>query len=284
MLKQISFIMFFSCAVFAQGGATNLLLMDDDAGYSVEAQQYFDRLTTLPESDTLDAIATFIDGLNSDGVWSKIDECWLFANKTKANAYIGMKGLKDCSESGTITFSVYNHIVGNGSNGYLNTNFKPDGDGVNYTLNSGSFGVYSRNNVLEESVDIGGRTTTDGGDQIWGATRFTNDIFYAESNSQTLVLISNNDSRGLLSVSRTAADLTTLYSNGTSFTTSSAVSVAVFDGDIFICALNEGGSPANYSTRQYAFAFIGGGLTGTDIGNLFTRIETLLDFLGAGVE
>jgi hypothetical protein len=281
-MKIILFIFLFIQTLFAQPHL--LTLLGDDAGYSAESQQYFDRLTDLPASDTLDAIATFIDGANSDGVWSKIDECWLFANKTKTNAYVGMKGLKDCSESGTITFSVYNHIVGNGSNGYLNTNFDPDVDGVNYTLNSGSFGVYSRNNVLEASIDIGGRTTTDGGDQTWGAIRFTGDNFYAESNSDFLVQISNNDSRGLFTISRTASDLTTLYSNGTSFITSVAASVDVFNGDIYICALNEGGSPANYSTRQYAFAFIGGGLTETDVGNLFNRLETLLDFLGAGVE
>jgi len=75
--------------------------------------------------------------------------------------------------------------------------------------------------------------------------------------------------------SRTSSTLQTLYRNGSSVATGSgAVSGLDSVYKITLGALNLSGVPAIFANGRYNFAFIGDGLSSTNIANLDTAIVT----------
>lgn len=288
-MKKIILIFFlFVQAISAQ--SLILLLMGDEAGYdNVETTLYASALTTPLSDSQMVNIDNFIsmvkDSLSISLLSEKFDVMYLLANETSEGALLNLiERDNDATAQGSPTFTAWQGFTA-ASGKYLNTTFNPNDEGVNYVLNSGSFGVYIRNNTVSEGIDIGGRATAVSSDQTWISTRYTGGIFYAECNSGTLLQNSNSDSRGFFVMSRTAADLTTAYKNGLAMeTASAATAISLFDGNIFIGGLNEGGSPTSPTDRQYAFAYMGAGLDAVEARKLNNCIEWYMDDLGTGVE
>lgn len=289
-MKKIILIFFlFVRMILAQGGVEQIILMGDDAGYdNAETTLYASALTTALSDSQMMNIDEFVsmvkDSFSISLLSEKFDVMYLLGNETSEAALLNLvERDNDATAQGSPTFTAWQGFTA-ASGKYLNTTFNPNDEGVNYTLNSGSFGVYIRNNTLSAGIDMGGRASEISEDQIWLTVRYTGNKFYAECNSATLIENANLDSRGLFVISRTAADLTAVYQNGRSLSPSVAVAISIFDGFIFIGSLNEGGSPVSPTDRQYAFAFMGAGLTATEVRKLNNCIEWYMDDLGTGVE
>jgi len=293
MLKQIKIgliILFLSTLSYAQDGATLLTLMSDDASYDADAQAYFDAMSTPLSTDYQDRINTFVlmvkDSLSLTNLSDKFDVIYLLANETSE---AGLKNLVKRSSDATIgaetvTFTADEGFAGDGVGGYINTNYNANSDGVNYILNDASFGIYSRTNSQSTVIDIGGRATDATADAIWIVLRYTNDSFYGSLNNAIALNSAVPTSAGFGLMSRAASDNAVYYFNGGSIISNSDPAVSIFDGDIFICTENRGGSPVGYTSRQYAFAFMGAGLDAVEARKLNNCIEWYMDDLGTGVE
>lgn len=73
--------------------------------------------------------------LKSGGIWSKLDTFVMFATDGSSSfALIDWKRLTTYTNN-SCTFSTNGGFTGNGSNGFIDTNFIPDINGVNYKLN-----------------------------------------------------------------------------------------------------------------------------------------------------
>lgn len=282
MLKYILIFLFISTNLFAQKKSVQTDWFAKKNNYSAETQQYFNRLAVLPGSDTLIKIAEFIDSLKQNGTWLKIDEMWLLANKTSANALVGLKNKKNCVSVNSPSFSIYRGFTSNGTTSYLSTQFNLGTEGVNYTQNSASIGVYSRTNASDLGLhDMG--CVNSGTDRVFLQSR-SGTNFAGRINDADGDVISNSDSRGFFIINRSGGSATQYYKNGTNLKNGTTSSTAVPSMVIYILCRNGNGTPADFSTKQLSFAFVGGSLSSQDVKNFNSCLERLLDYLGAGVQ
>ena len=253
--------------------------------FCAEYQRIYDDLSGIgtPPSDAIAAAQnTMVCGLVDDGVWAKLDVFYLYAQTTNAGGEALMNwiatGLFNAVAFNAPAFVPLEGFTG-GTNEYINWNWIPSVNGVNYTNNLASYGFYSRINVDENSIDIGANGTSDlliitknGGN----ATIRINAIGSAVG--------ANADTRGLFIINKfNAATENDLFRNKVNIINGVIANSGTPDVTVYSLAQNNAGVAANFSTRQLSMAFGGGGLTQTDIDNLTDRFEIYMDSNGKGV-
>jgi len=113
--------------------------------YEDEYQAILDRATTLGYTLPSDAVKlkqnTLLTSMKADGVWAKLDVFYVFAQD--GGAGFGTLNWKNpnANQSTLVnapTFVSNGGLMGNGSSSYIDTNFNPLTQGVNYILNNAS--------------------------------------------------------------------------------------------------------------------------------------------------
>lgn len=100
-------------------------------------------------------------GLKSSGAWAKLDTFAMFATDGSSNfALIDWKRLTTYTAVNSPTFTSNGGFAGNGTSSYIDTNFNPATQGVNYLQNNAS--RYAWANAINgtqgfDGIDIGGR-------------------------------------------------------------------------------------------------------------------------------
>lgn len=251
------------------------------SGYSPEALVYLEQLTPPPPKDIKDQIAIFIDGLVEDHLYEKIDEMWLFAINTSENAVKGMKALKSATLVNTVNFEAYRGFTQNASTDYINSNFSPTNDGVQCSRYSAHYGIYSRTDNLANASDLGVVDASPNADiwlQMRTSTNASNFKVHCKNNNQ---LSSIGNSLGFCITTNVDDAQNHLAKNNSGYIHSVIRTTTGFpDDNIFFCRHN--GSVAG-TLRQYSFATIGGGLSSAECISYYTRLQTLLTYLGANV-
>lgn len=246
--------------------------------------QAFLTATGITDPTITSAINTFVIDLKSAGIWSKMLALYPFVGGTATTHKYNLINPVDSDAAyrltfnGTVTHSS-NGIVGNGTNGYYNTNMP----GTDLTQDDASMFVYIRNNVSEGRVDMGylqNATTPYPGLQLNSrSTSNTMTTRCHSSNPAGTGAVSVTTSVGLSGVSR---DNATDYNSfrDKSHNTITKSSVAPYSGNIFGLCFNLNGSPALYSTRQQALAGLGYSLTTGEIDSLVDINQTFQTTLG----
>jgi len=182
--------------------------------------------------------------------------------------------------SGGITHDS-NGMTGNGTNGYANTYFNPDGI---ISLNSFSFGFYSRTNISENSYDMGlfDSSTTPANCQAQIQARFVDLNWGAVNQDDPPATPATTDSRGFHAISRVNSTQETRNIRGTN-TTYSRTSKDIPNLNMFLMAVNFNGSPFGYASRNYAFYYLSDGLTTTQLNDLNTAVIDFETDLGRNV-
>lgn len=251
--------------------------------YDADAVTLFAAMSSQPDSTRKQLISDTIASLKSAGIWAKLDECWFLAAHDSQAALLGWKRYKDCTAVNAPTFTTDRGYAGNGTTSYLNTGFVPSTHGVQYTLNDASFGVYSRTNAnATSSADMGAQASSSSNRAIL-FIRNGNEAAYRVNQNAAQSGVANTDSSGLWVARRTASNAISQYHNGASFATSATASTGRPAVAMFIAAQNNNGTPSQFSTRQYAFAFVGASMSAGQQSSLFTIVESYLDSIGAGV-
>jgi len=94
---------------------------------------------TLPSSSQQALQNELIVDLKAAGVWSKLDTFSVFATDGNSDfALIDWKRLSQYTAVNSPTFTTNEGFSGNGTSSYIETNFIPSINGVNYTLNNAS--------------------------------------------------------------------------------------------------------------------------------------------------
>ena len=194
-------------------------------------------------------------------------------NRTTEAAAACAQNLKSSSFTGTFTSGwtfASTGVTPNGTSAYFDTNLIP---GTTLSSSSASLGfVTNVANTNTSGIEMGVQSAVDGM-SLW--TQF--------SSSNTSRIGRGNDAgtglpytlAGRFYGSRTSSTLQTLYRNGSSVATGSgAVSGLDSVYKITLSALNLSGVPAIFANGRYNFAFIGDGLSSTNIANLDTAIVT----------
>jgi len=83
--------------------------------------------------------------LKAGGVWNKLDVLYIFANDGGSDfATLNWKSpaLYQATLVNSPSFTANQGFVGNGTSSYINANFNPSTDGINYTLDNASISAY----------------------------------------------------------------------------------------------------------------------------------------------
>lgn len=233
---------------------------------------------SLSTTDTTN-YTTLVCGLVTDGIFAKLDMLHIYAAINNTTALLNLISSSFTGiEHGTLTFTAFTGYTGNGSTGYIDSQFKAStASSPKFTQDSASIGTYIRTSrtMQDNSSSIGEigsgftliRPNQSGG---IGGARFGVDV-------GTVTIVANGNAQGFLVASRTGASITNLYRNSSGTPISSPVTASSYLSNqfIFIGADNSGG-PEAFSTDQIAAAIIGGGLSSTDFTNLSSRINTYM--------
>lgn len=264
------------------GGAADVV----GAGQDPDATAFINRLSgTYSQSEQDEIHAAFI-ALKANGIWAVGDAIWLWASDNSTDANLNFKGTDYTSIPVNMTFIARQGFTGNGSTSYIDSGFNPNAAGGNYSLNSGSVGAYLRINQQEESLAYGARSTSGGDTRTFLYPRRPSPANETLSllNARTST-ISNTvtDSRGLFLTSRTASNLTTSYREAGSLGASTEPPRGLVAEEIYFGGYNNVGGLNFSSSNQFAFGFIGGGLSSAQVTALNTIVNDLLTAFGANV-
>jgi hypothetical protein len=212
------------------------------------------------------AMDTLISTLVSDGIFAQLDAFWIFAAPTRQAATVNIVNPSTFSitENNSPSWTASVGYTGNTSSlSYLNTNYSPSINGVNFTQNNNCFG-------FELSTTIAGNTQAPflvvSGDATGNANEFQiNTISSVYSVVDNWNAISGSSThaytttKGFLSSVRTASTTLSLYLNGTSIASLSQTTTGVPSGNFLFLGLTGGTNPLNFSAQTMTCAFIGSG-------------------------
>lgn len=255
-------------------GATDIVGIDSDA-------QAFITAAAITDPVQINAINTLVEGMKTDGIWTKMKAVYPFVGGTASTHKWNLKDPRDLDAAFRLVFNggwthSTNGATPNGTNGYADTKLVPSSV---LTLDSNHISFYSRTN-LNSGIDMGVQSDDVLGRSLYLTSKssgnFTSSITSLDANR---VIVSNSDSTGFYVASRTSNTSLKSYKNsilqGTN-TTAGISSQANAIVSIGCLAYKPNAQPTTfiaYSNRQTAFSTIGDGLTDTEAANLYTRVQ-----------
>lgn len=248
-------------------GLTDIVGITTDA----DAQQYFSRVTaaggTLSALEQ-SAVNALVVQMKADGIWNAMKAVYPMVG---ASAAACAQNLKSSSFTGTFTSGwtfASTGVTGNGTSAFMNT----DCNDNNFSTNLSSLGIYSRTNISVDTYDFGIYNSV-ANKGTWMRLRnigFGGGVQQAppEVNS------TNSDSRGFYQMSKNGSTTVLSYKNSSQVYSTAAATTTPTNTTSFLASLNNSGTPAyGFSNKEFAFAFLGDGLSGTNMGNFYTAVQ-----------
>jgi hypothetical protein len=235
-------------------------------GFDPDAQAFITE-AAITNPTQQGAINTLVVDLKGYSLWTPIKALYPFVGGTSSTHKWNLKDPRDLDAAFRLVFNGgWTHsstgALPNGTNGWANTYLTTQGT---LTLNSTSFGVYSRTNTNTLAPAIGNVTGAATGEcSLW--LNFGN-AAYLRVNSSTVSTIANFDSRGLFIANRVNSTQVQLQIRGTQTTFANA-SQSTYTQGFQLGGVN----PNNFDNKQLAFAFIGDGLTAQNMTDLNTAV------------
>jgi hypothetical protein len=203
----------------------------------------------LADLDTLVADLKTATGLSllSDG----FDLIRIRAGETSESSLRNLaKNAHHASLQGTPnpTFVQFEGFTSDGANGYIDENYIPSSDGVNYKQDDACWFNYIRTNVAETLIDLGSFVT---GKWIGLIARTAgNTLYYGINMAASKLVTPHTDSRGMFIAARNGATSHFLDWNKNTIDTGNVASTALVTKKIFGCCYNNNDVPASFTTRQ----------------------------------
>lgn len=231
--------------------------------------------TGITDATISSALDTLVASLKSGSIWSKLLAIWPFVGGTATTHKYNLKDPQDLDASYRLTFSGSwthnaNGITGDGYSAYADTHLVSS---TVLTTSSGSFGVYSRNDTTGVSTDYD-MGASDGADLKASLviSKYSNLFTYFGYGTATYPNLNGLNGAGMFVTNRNSSSVTDGYRNGSSVISASDT-VTLPTVSFYIGAANRGGSMAYPSDKNWAFAFVGNGLTPTDVSNFYTAVQ-----------
>jgi hypothetical protein len=273
-------------AVAAFGQFNNILFKNISApppGYDTDAQTFF-TASSMTNTTVMNAVDGLVKDLKAAGLWSKLRAIYPVASDgvgaTRADQHKwNLRNPANTDAAFRLNFvggwtHAANGMDPNGSTGYANTFFTPS---AHLDVNSQSFGVYFEENTSEATMIGVFNTATNGA--LGFFARFTDNNFYGYVATGNTTGASNTSSIGFFQVSRVNSTQQISVIRGTT-TTNTWNSITFANIPLFLGARNTDGSPNQYSGRRISFAYIGDGLTTSELTSLHNIVETYRTNLG----
>lgn len=242
----------------------------------------------LTDPTQISAVTALVTALKGDGLWTKIHAAYPFVGGTAFCHKWNLKDPRDLDASFRLSFNgtwVHNAngITGDQATAYADTHFVP---ATNYPggANDASLGLYNRLDLDSPPTpyDMGCSNSSDTQAVICISKYTNNQSYFGLGTSGYVATVAVADGRGFFVSNRLSVTNTQGYRNGV------AVVDAGDDADfppvsIFIGASNHGGSPTYFSNKNWSFAFMADGFTGTEVAALYSAVQAYQTTLGRQV-
>ena len=228
------------------------------------------------------AICTLVTTMKADGTWAKMSAIYPMVGGTAATHKFNLKNPLDTNAAFRLSFvGGWTHSVNgalpNGTNAYANTFLNPS---TMLSLNSHSFGIYSRTNNLS-------------GTQVYGCTVSTF-VSFLQNNLTSANIMSGGVVSGvinytaapttsLIMATRTSNTLFKGFRAGILLGSNTNVISGLPNSSFYLGARSDSGTPIFFSLHQLAFAFLGSGLTDGEAAALYISVQAMQTTLGRNV-
>ncbi len=249
-----------------------------NTAYDADAQAWFDAIEEADETLTLTETqknagnAVFVS-LKAAGLYNKGYALYLplvggtaVANKFNSVNPVDTNAAFRLTFGGGVTHT--SGITGNGINGHANTHFNVENESL---IDSLCVFMYSRTNENGDKYDIGALTM--GGMGVTLRSRLSDFVFASVNQNDPPAAPVNTDSTGFFAVSRINATQEIKNVNGVN-TINSRNSIDQPNLDLFLMALNFGGSAFGCTSRNYSAFGIFQGLNADELITMRTIIST----------
>jgi len=245
--------------------ASHGLIASQIASVDADALAFFNRVTTAGgtlSTTEKQAVNQLVLDLKANSLWTPMKAIYPMVG---ASAAACAQNLKSSSFTGVFnggwTFASTG-ITGNGSTNYMETGLTPS---TSLSSSSAHMCIYSRTNSDAVQADIGAI----GGGGFMDFVIRLGGTLYIDLLTSTFYSVTNTSSLGLFLAYKNSGTSFTLQRNTTK--TSFASTAADVNKSIWIGARND--SPSYPSSREYAFASIGDGLTDTQATDFYTAVQ-----------
>jgi hypothetical protein len=263
-----------------------------------EVQAWANAVPTRPSNSYLYSLNTFVIGLKNAGIWQLLDRFWIFATQFRDNAKIDIKSLSTLTEvpnGGTLTWTANVGYKGDGVASYLNLNFTPSTQAVNFTLNNCCLGAYLSGNMTGtgQSQALTGAEGSAGQFSHISAGSTVNSLF-TEINEATSTSYNANypnfssTTKGYYYANRTAngQNKSIVYaSNGVIIPpvnptyTGTNNTTSLPNVSVYALAANDNGTLVYYNSGTLGIVFYGSGsISATTLYNLIQPFATSIGF------
>lgn len=249
-------------------------------------------LQTVNISDTQirTGINNFVTTLKDNGVWYKMSGIYPFVGSTEYQHKFNLKDPQDSDNSFRLGFSgagtvhTTSGVDFAGTDDYANVFFNPSGDLTGYPVH---LSFLSLADSSADSVDIGCAPFSLGNPRLLVSAEYNSPnsaLFDSYDFTTGRVSISSPNSKAFYAASRinTTSGFMMLFNSSTTPTKSSRTTADISglakpNFDIFLGAINKGGTPyyENISNRKFGFFSVGDGLTSGECVNLYSAVKQL---------
>lgn len=247
--------------------------------YNSLCQSWLNNLPSTPPAWYTALINQFFQDLIDAGISSELDRLWILAGPSEGVALVSLinPASAPCTNVNSTTFTPYYGYKGNASNMRINTNYNLATDSVMYTLNSASFGAYSRTQYATASNEV--IMGCGNGLQLsYIQPNYTGNILFSTVNSAyagtTPPYVTT---QGLHVAQRTSATSQTNWRSGVSLGSAVTNSVGLYNGNMSLLAYNS----SFYSRLEISMAFTGSGAFSQ--ATFYNIVQALMTRLGCQV-
>lgn len=257
-----------------------------------ETTAYLANCPTVPSASWINALNTLIRSLILNGNWSNLDRLWIFATPAgcQSNAHISVVNPTSTpiTEVNSPSWTANKGYTGNGTNSYLNSNFNAHTQGVKFTLNNNSYGVYSVSNATPTTnqYQFGAGDATSNYNLIQtgfeSAGQYTTFVYNNTAGNAVSSPSTSTQPLALVSTSRISSTNIAIYNRGSATTSGAAQTSSVIPNlNSYILGVNLNGTLGVPSVEQVALVFVGGG--GLNQSTFYTEIQAFATAIGFNV-
>ncbi len=219
----------------------------------------------------------FVKALVDAGYWARMDVLYIFASNTSGNALLNWKNpaayTATIDNLGTrMSFTAYQGFTELNNYGEIIIPFNPSTNGVNYTLNSASFGIYFR--ISQNANNTYGIYSPDDATNMLQFEPYSYSNLHTRINSSSELSLTATNWQGMFVGSRTSSTAVAVYKNEASHGSGTLNSTALPNSTI---GLN------SETQNQVSVFFLANGLNSTDANAIAGIINTYMTSLGTNV-
>lgn len=235
-------------------------------------------------ADRISLLSQFIAAEQASGAWSLTDDYWVLWGEDATQALISLKQRRTATAVNSPTFTASRGYTFDGSTNYINTGFTPSTNAVAMSGADLRIAVYERTNLASSTIRAGVSDNSNRG--LYVDSRSAGGLLSVQINCSALTLATGiTDSRGFVVASRSAGPVFTGYNRGLSIGTGTPGSNATVlpTREIYIGALDNIGSPANYSACSLGMVVVGASLSADQEAAQYNAVQAFASAIGAQV-